>query len=308
MFVMRAPSSPMLAKVLSAVNYIHGDLWSDIGDPRVSDYILFDGGPWMTLAIVSAYLYFVLVFGPRYMKKREAYSLKNFALVYNIAMVILNGWIFIEGMELTKFGRDCWGCQLVDTNTSDPKELRKLDIGHWFFMSKIVELIDTVIFILRKKWNQVSVLHVVHHSLVPILIWLGYKISPGGNMALFQLLNSAIHTIMYTYYGLSTFGPAVRRHLWWKKYLTTIQMIQFVVVMIHSLHVLFLPRCAFPKILLYISLSNAILFFILFYSFYRATYGRSRTKRLLSSNGDTIKTPKLRSDERKMINNNTKID
>ena len=99
MFAMRTPSSPMLAKVLGAVNYIHGDLWSDIGDPRVSDHLLFDGGPWTTMAIVAAYLYFVLVFGPRYMKNREPYSLKNFALAYNVAMVAMNAWIFIEGQS-----------------------------------------------------------------------------------------------------------------------------------------------------------------------------------------------------------------
>lgn len=151
---------------------------------------------------------------------------------------------------------------------------------------------------MRKKYNQVSFLHVVHHSLVPILIWIGFKLSPGGNMALFPLLNSAIHTVMYSYYGLSTLGPHVRRHLWWKKYLTTVQMIQFVIVMIHSLHVLFIPRCAFPKILLYISIGNGLLFLVLFYSFYRATYGRS---------SKSVKAKKL-SDSALYANNNDKSD
>ena len=39
------------------------------------------------------------------------------------------------------------------------------------------------------------------------------------------MLNSGIHVIMYTYYFLSAFGPAVRKYLWWKKYLTMLQLV-----------------------------------------------------------------------------------
>jgi hypothetical protein len=224
------------------------------------------------VAVVSLYLYFVLRLGPKFVKSRPAFGLRRFAFVYNVCMVALNGWMCWVGMAITNYGLDAWGCQIVDKNSSDYNETMKLFIGYWFFMSKLIELTDTIIFILRKKWTQVSMLHVVHHSLVPLLIWVGYKISPGGNMALFPLLNSAIHTVMYTYYGLSTFGPRVQRYLWWKKYLTTAQMVQFVIVMAHSLHVLVLPGCHFPKVLLYISLSNGLLFLVLFYSFFRRAY------------------------------------
>ncbi|KAI1286315.1 Elongation of very long chain fatty acids protein 1 [Halotydeus destructor] len=183
--------------------------------------------------------------------------------------------MFAEGLRLTRWGSDVWGCNVVDPASADERERGKLRVGHLFFLSKLVELCDTLIFVLRRKGSQVTVLHVVHHSLVPLLIWLGFKVSPGGNMALFPLLNSAIHTAMYTYYALSTLGPRVRRrYLWWKRHLTTVQMAQFVVVMVHSLHVLVLPGCHFPRLLLYIQLVNGLLFLVLFYSFYRATYGR----------------------------------
>lgn len=281
--MIKAGTSPLLAKVLQAVNYVHTDLWDEIGDPRVKKHeFLFGGGPWSTVALVSIYLYFVLSFGPRFMKTRKAYDFPRFVLFYNVAMVALNGWVFIEGLRITNYGLDSWGCKLVDYNSTDPREEAKVLVGYLFFLSKLIELADTVIFILRKKWNQVSLLHVVHHSLVPLLIWTGYKISPGGNMALFPLLNSGIHVVMYSYYGLSTLGPNVRRYLWWKQYLTTVQMIQFVIVMVHSLHVLVLPGCQFPKILLYISLTNGLLFLVLFYSFYRATYGPKGSRARLS--------------------------
>lgn len=38
-------------------------------------------------------------------------------------------------------------------------------------------------------------------------------------------INSGIHVLMYGYYGLAAFGPKIQKYLWWKKYLTIIQMV-----------------------------------------------------------------------------------
>jgi hypothetical protein len=51
----------------------------------------------------------------------------------------------------------------------------------WFFyFSKLVEFLDTLFFILRKKNNQVSVLHVYHHSTMPFIWWIAVKWFAGG--------------------------------------------------------------------------------------------------------------------------------
>ena len=39
------------------------------------------------------------------------------------------------------------------------------------------------------------------------------------------LLNTGVHVLMYTYYGLSVLGSQWQRYLWWKKYLTTLQLV-----------------------------------------------------------------------------------
>lgn len=38
------------------------------------------------------------------------------------------------------------------------------------------------------------------------------------------VLNSLIHVIMYSYYALSAV-PALRKYLWWKRYLTQMQLV-----------------------------------------------------------------------------------
>lgn len=38
-------------------------------------------------------------------------------------------------------------------------------------------------------------------------------------------MNSFIHVIMYSYYGLTAFGPWIQKYLWWKRYLTMLQLV-----------------------------------------------------------------------------------
>lgn len=38
-------------------------------------------------------------------------------------------------------------------------------------------------------------------------------------------MNAMIHVLMYLYYGLASCGPKIQKYLWWKKYLTIIQMV-----------------------------------------------------------------------------------
>ena len=49
-----------------------------------------------------------------------------------------------------------------------------------FYFTKILEFLDTLFFILRKKNNQVSVLHIYHHSTMAALWWIGVKWFAGG--------------------------------------------------------------------------------------------------------------------------------
>lgn len=47
-------------------------------------------------------------------------------------------------------------------------------------------------------------------------------------------LNVFIHVIMYTYYFLAALGPHMQKYLWWKIYLTKLQMVSLNKSRIHS--------------------------------------------------------------------------
>jgi hypothetical protein len=40
-----------------------------------------------------------------------------------------------------------------------------------------------------------------------------------------SMINAGVHVIMYFYYGLSSAGPRFQKYLWWKKYLTAVQLV-----------------------------------------------------------------------------------
>lgn len=85
------------------------------------------------------------------------------------------------------------------------------------------------------------------------------------------MLNSFVHVIMYSYYGLSAMGPAVQKYLWWKRYLTQLQLLQFLAIMIHST-VNVLSDCDYPKGFSWAFFIYGIFITMLFMNFYIQSY------------------------------------
>ena len=57
-----------------------------------------------------------------------------------------------------------------------------------------------------------------------LLLW--YSLNVDLFLAFFiALVNSFIHVVMYSYYALSSLGPHMQKYLWWKKYITKLQLV-----------------------------------------------------------------------------------
>ncbi|KAG1652467.1 Elongation of very long chain fatty acids protein 4 [Nymphon striatum] len=146
-----------------------------------------------------------------------------------------------------------------------------LNVIWYFWISKFVELLDTIYFVLRKKDRQVTVLHVYHHCTMIFNVWITIKLSPVGHFTFIGFTNSFVHFPMYAYYGLAAIGPHMQKYLGWKKYITTIQLIQFVLNIFHGTQVLF-NNCDVSLTIAYISVFQSFVFLILFLNFYHHTY------------------------------------
>lgn len=77
---------------------------------------------------------------------------------------------------------------------------------------------------------------------------------------------------MYSYYALSTLGPAVKPYLWWKKYLTQMQIIQLALVSLHCIYLGTNPSCNLPKEIFLAGLPQVLLVLYMFCSFFYRSY------------------------------------
>jgi len=241
-------------------------------DPRADIYPLTES-PIPNILHCMFYLFIVCYAGPKFMKNRPAYDLKFLLIPYNWALVGLSTFLFYE------FLMAGWGtgdfsllCQEPEWGNS-ARELRMIRVMWWFWISKHIEFLDTYFFIARKNFRQVSFLHVFHHTLMAATWYLGPKYAGGGMGTFHALINSFVHMVMYTYYGIAAMGHEYRKYLWWKKYLTSFQMAQFVAIFGHMTNIIvFYPDCKWPQIFKYIIAMYGTIFFVLFSNFWIQNY------------------------------------
>lgn len=261
---------------MEAVQNLVLHLWSEYewaltrADERVADWPLM-WAYWPTLALTCLYLFIVYV-GPKLMRNHQPFEFRWTLFVYNAVLVALNFHIFSELISATWKRNYSYRCQLVDYS-NDPDEMRIARAIWWYYFSKLVEFIDTIFFILRKKDAQISFLHVYHHATMFPIWWIGVKWVPGGQSFFGALINSFVHVLMYSYYGLSALGPRLQKYLWWKKYLTRVQLVQFVAGMTHAAQSIYIG-CKYPLWMQWALIAYGTTILSLFINFYIHSYIR----------------------------------
>ncbi|XP_073951558.1 very long chain fatty acid elongase 7-like [Choristoneura fumiferana] len=253
------------------------DLMDNKSDQRVKDWPLMSS-PFPTLAICLTYVFVVKVAGPKFMENRKPFELQQVLIWYNLIQVIFSIWLFNESLMSGWFTTNSFRCQPVDYSRS-PIAMRTANGCWWYYFSKFTEFFDTLFFVMRKKFDHVSKLHVIHHGIMPMSVWFGVKFTPGGHSTFFGLLNTFVHIIMYSYYLLAALGPKVQKYLWWKKYLTALQMIQFVLVFLHAFQLLFI-ECDYPRAFVWWIGMHAVLFYYLFSDFYKQAYRKKANAKI----------------------------
>lgn len=269
-----------LLQLFNGFWYCFHEYWLEAADPRTKNFPLIEAGPEKVLSIVGVYLIFVKFIGPWLMRNRKPFSLREPMLFYNIFMVITNTFIFYYILSRIDYGRRFLNFKFPDPNDMSPETLREIRLGYLCYMTRFLDLFDTVFFVLRKKNNQITFLHLYHHTLVPIIGYMTMKIAPQAPVVgLFLMFNTFIHSVMYLYYALAAFGPHLQKYLWWKKYITQLQLIQFATCGIYGIFMVFLQE-GFPPGLFWLGFAQNPFFFYMFYDFYKKAYNNRKQQQL----------------------------
>jgi len=166
--------------------------------------------------------YIVTIFGGQFiMKNFEPIRLNRLFQIHNLLLTFISLGLlllFVEqifpmlyrhGLFYTVCHTDAW---------TQPLEL----LYFLNYLVKYHELLDTVFLVLKKK--KLDFLHYYHHSLTMVLCYTQLL----GKTAVSYVpvtLNLTVHVFMYYYYFQSSRGKRV----WWKKYLTMMQITQFII-------------------------------------------------------------------------------
>ncbi|XP_052738342.1 elongation of very long chain fatty acids protein 7-like [Bicyclus anynana] len=218
-------------------------------------------------AVIISYLILVLKILPSFMKNRQPLHLKKTLLFYNIFQVFFSFYaVFLYTRYIMRHG-------LIITRCPKGEDLQVVITEIMpYFLAKHLDLLDTVFFVLRKKDNQVTFLHVFHHALMVTWAWFYRFYHPTDHFVVVGLINSFVHVLMYAYYGISSLGPDYAKYVWWKKHLTKVQLIQFILVEASLYFQQKLTPCPIPSLFHYFSVSSIASFFILFMNFYLKSY------------------------------------
>ena len=227
---------------------------------------------YLPLIATTAYVFCVLA-GKRAMRNREAWDVKQYMIVYNLYQTALNAYaVYTFIAEIIRRRMNIIG----NPYAAGPHEFKLGFLLYVHYNNKYIELLDTFFMVVRKKNKQISFLHVYHHTL---LIWswfLVMKYNCGGDAYFGALANSFVHVIMYSYYLMAL----LKLRCPWKKYVTQVQLAQFVICFAQALTVLYIGTV--PAWLTCVQIFVMINMLVLFGNFYTKNY-RARSAATLAT-------------------------
>ncbi|KAF3425750.1 hypothetical protein E2986_12349 [Frieseomelitta varia] len=219
-------------------------------------------------------IYALLIFGGRrYMSDRPKFELRGLLALWSTLLAILSIFCFSRILPemyhvLTNHGYYYSVC-VPRYLTHNPVSSFSL----WIFTTmKLIEFGDTVFIVLRKQ--PLIFLHWYHHITVLLYAWFSYVETTGSGIW-FSLINTFIHSIMYSYYALKAMRFRVPKSI--SIILTTLQIIQMfwgIVITTSAYYYIYIAQiqCNITPTNLIFSMLMYCSYLILFVNFFKQSY------------------------------------
>ena len=182
------------------------------------------------IPLATVLIYMITIFSLQRVFKNRPYNaswLKSFTNFHNLFLCLLSVFMVAftcvfyvmygvqDGSWLSLI------CDAVDTGKGHTAKGPLNWITYIFYLSKFYELIDTLLIVVRDK--PLIFLHWYHHVVTLLIVYVGL-VDQMSLQWVPVITNAGVHIIMYYYYYLT----ANKQSPWWKKYITQLQIVQFV--------------------------------------------------------------------------------
>lgn len=107
-------------------------------------------------------------------------------------------------------------------------------------------------------------------------VYVAARFCPAGHGTMVGVLNCFVHSVMYGYYLYSALDENVKTSIWWKKHITQIQLIQFLLLGLHFSAAIFVTDCVYPKLFCIVMAIQNLFMMFMFGDFYRRAYLRKK--------------------------------
>lgn len=176
--------------------------------------------------------YYVVIFGGRsLLKSYKPLKLTFISQIHNLMLTSVSFlWLvlMLEQMVPIVYRHGLYFAICNVRSWTQPMET----LYYFNYMTKFVEFADTVLMVLKHR--RLTFLHTYHHGATALLCYnqlVGYTAVTWVPVT----LNLAVHVLMYWYYFLSASGIRV----WWKAWVTRLQIVQFMLDLVVIYFVLY---------------------------------------------------------------------
>lgn len=179
------------------------------------------------LAVSGLYLFSVLVasFAQVSAKPKE---MPRFKFFYNALQMIVCSYMAVEAVLCAIDS----GYVFMACNSHVPVSSRISRLYCLFYFSKLLDFCDTALIVVGKKWEQLSFLHLLHHSGSFVMTALMLKVTNNIELLSTVGVNTFVHFLTYTYFFVASHlghGSTV----WWKRHVLRAELLQFFVLLVH---------------------------------------------------------------------------
>ncbi|GAA5904238.1 hypothetical protein JCM6882_003176 [Rhodosporidiobolus microsporus] len=171
---------------------------------------------------VAVGIYLAVIFGGQaLMRGSKPYRFQPLFMLHNF--LLSSGSALLLALMLEEIVPIVWNHGLFYAICADEAWTPRMEtyyIINYYF--KYWELFDTVFLVVKKK--PLQFLHVFHHTATAVLCYTQLNGRTSVSWVVITL-NLFVHVLMYYYYFMTAAGYKI----WWKRYLTTLQITQFVI-------------------------------------------------------------------------------